>query len=319
MPSTTRKPDIRPTRGAGAAAAGRPRSGRTAAVAADPRSRRRWWVLAAAVGAAALAAGGIYAATQDDDSASSGAAPYVGGDLHTITAVDDRLYVGGHDGVAVSTDGGQAWTPVPSLGGADAMGWAQTTAGPLVGGHPGLYRSTDDGATFTKTTGEAQVGDVHAVGAAGDIAYLASPQAGLLASSDGGASWEPRNTGVGQGFMGTILVDPADPQRIIAPDMANGLVTSSDGGRTWSVLGGPGGAMSAGWDPTDTGRLVAVGMSGAALSSDGGRTWTDLQMPEGTSAATFSTDGSALYAAALDGDTARLYTSTDDGRTWSSS
>jgi photosystem II stability/assembly factor-like uncharacterized protein len=272
--------------------------------------------LAAAVGAAALAAGWVYAATQDDDSASSGAAPYVGGDLHTITAVDDRLYVGGHDGVAVSTDGGQAWTPVPSLGGADAMGWAQTTAGLLVGGHPGLYRSTDGAATFTKATGEAQVGDVHAVGAAGDIAYLASPQAGLLASSDGGASWEPRNTGVGQGFMGTILVDPADPQRIIAPDMANGLVTSSDGGRTWSVLGGPGGAMSAGWDPTDTGRLVAVGMSGAALSSDGGRTWTDLQMPEGTSAATFSTDGSTLYAAALDGDTARIYASTDDGRTW---
>ncbi|MBA3619081.1 MAG: hypothetical protein H0W56_05715 [Acidothermales bacterium] len=316
MPSTTGKPDTRSTRGAGAAAAGRPRSGRTAAVAADPRSRHRWWVLAAAVGAAALAAGGVYAATWDDDSASSGAAPYVGGDLHTITAVDDRLYVGGHDGVAVSADGGQAWAPVPSLGGADAMGWAQTTAGLLVGGHPGLYRSTDDGATFTKTTGEAQVGDVHAVGAAGDIAYLASPQAGLLASRDGGATWEPRNTGVGQGFMGTILVDPADPQRIIAPDMANGLVTSSDGGRTWSVLGGPGGAMSAGWDPTDTGRLVAVGMSGAALSSDGGRTWTDLQMPEGTSAATFSTDGTTLYAAALDGDTARLYTSTDDGRTW---
>lgn len=50
MPSATGKPDTRSTR---------------------------------AVGAAAVAAGGIYAATWDDDSASPGAAPYVGGDLHT--------------------------------------------------------------------------------------------------------------------------------------------------------------------------------------------------------------------------------------------
>ncbi len=157
---------------------------------------------------------------------------------------------------------------------------------------------------------------MHALGGAGDAAYLASPQAGLLASSDGGTTWEPRNTAVGQGFMGTILVDPADPNRIIAPDMENGLVTSSDGGRTWAVLGGPGGAMSAAWDPTNTERLLAVGMGGGALSVNGGRTWTEMQLPGGTSAATFSTDGKAMYAGALDGDTARTYRSTDDGQTW---
>ncbi|MDQ3274959.1 MAG: glycoside hydrolase, partial [Actinomycetota bacterium] len=104
--------------------------------------------------------------------------------------------------------------------------------------------------------------------------------------------------------------------RIIAPDMENGLVTSSDGGRTWAVLGGPGGAMSAAWDPTNTERLLAVGMGGGALSVNGGRTWTEMQLPGGTSAATFSTDGKAMYAGALDGDTARTYRSTDDGQTW---
>ncbi len=66
-----------------------------------------------------------------------------------------------------------------------------------------------DSTTFTKVSTEGAVSDVHAAGAAGDAAYLASPQTGLMASDDGGRTWQPRNTQVGQGFMGTILVDPA--------------------------------------------------------------------------------------------------------------
>lgn len=282
-------------------------------------ARRRWLAAAAGVAAAAAVAGGIYTLGRDegtDDVGGGGDAPYVGGDLHVLTGVDDRLYVGGHDGAAVSTDGGRSWAALESLRGADPMGWAQTADGMLVGGHPGLYRSTDDGATFTQVSGDGAVPDVHALGAAGNTAYLASPQAGFLASSDGGVTWQSRNTQVGQGFMGTILVDPANPQRLIAPDMANGLVTSSDGGATWSRLGGPGGAMAVAWDPTNIDRLVAVGMADSAISTDGGRTWSPFPVPNGTSAATFSPDGETLYAAALDGDTATTYASTDAGETW---
>lgn len=283
------------------------------------RQRTRWGggTLAALAVGAVIA---LLAVRGDKDAPSSQAAgstaPYVGGDLHTVTAIGDRLYVGGHDGVAVSTDGGKAWRAVPSLRGADAMGWAQTPAGLLAGGHPGLYRSTDGGATFTKTTGPAQVSDVHALGASGSTAYLASPLAGLLISGDGGASWQVRNPQVGKTFMGTLLVDPADAQHLIAPDMQNGLVTSVDGGRTWTVLGGPQGAMSVAWDPNNTERLVAVGMAGGAFSNDGGRTWTDVTLPAGTSAATFSPDGAILYAAGLDGSNARVRASADRGKTW---
>ncbi len=268
----------------------------------------------------ALAAGGLWVSGRGGDSTATPAAAgaYVGADLHTLTVAAGRLYVGGHDGVAASTDGGKSWAPVTSLRGADAMGWAVTPAGILAGGHPGLFRSADGGSTFTKTAALGQVSDVHALGAAGTTAYLASPQAGLLTSSDGGLSWQPRNSSVGRSFMGTILVDPANPHRLIAPDMQNGLVTSSDGGTTWTSLGGPGGAMAAAWDPTNTQRLVAVGMNSGAISSDGGHTWTDLTLPAGTSAATFSADGTTLYAAALDGDTARTFASTDTGTTWTS-
>src|SRR3989442_6993082 len=70
------------------------------------------------------------------------------------------------------------------------------------------------------------------------IVYLGSPKAGLLASTDGGNSWQVRNAQAGRSFMGTILVDPTDSARLIAPDMAAGLSVSNDGGRTWKPLGG---------------------------------------------------------------------------------
>lgn len=324
MPSTTRKPTAGATARSSTGKKSPPRLKPASRRAAQqpPAPHRRRWGLAVAAGAAvvALTAGGLWVSGRDGNSAPDTAAgAYVGGDLHTLTAAAGRLYVGGHDGVAASTDAGKNWTPVTSLRGADAMGWAVTPAGILVGGHPGLFRSTDGGSTFTKAAGLGQVSDVHALGAAGTTAYLASPQAGLLTSDDGGLSWQPGNSEVGRSFMGTILVDPANPQRLVAPDMQNGLVTSSDGGSTWTSLGGPGGAMAAAWDPTNTQRLVAVGMNGGAISSDGGRTWTDLTLPTGTSAATFSADGTTLYAGALDGDTARAFASTDAGTTWTAS
>ena len=286
------------------------------------RTQARW----AAAGAAVAVVAGITAVAVtggDDDvtgttggAAGTAGAPTVGGDLHTITSVGDALFVGGHAAGAVSRDGGKTWSEVPSLEGADAMGWAVTSDAVLAGGHPGIYRSTDQGATFTQVTGDAAVPDAHALGGAGSTVYLGSPQVGLMASADGGKTWEVRNAQAGRSFMGTILVDPKNPQRLIAPDMAGGLTTSTDGGRTFAPLGGPPGSMAAAWNPTNVDEIVAVGMSGAARSTDGGKTWTDVELPAGASAVTYTADGTTLYAGALDGTRARTFRSTDKGTTW---
>ena len=283
---------------------------------------RRRWVAAAVVAVIAVGGGiGVLAVTGGNDAAAEASAatagPYVGGDLHVLTALQGKLYVGGHDGGAVSSDGGNTWTQLPSLKGTDPMGAAATEEATLIGGHPGLYRS-DDGSSFTKVTGEGALDDVHALGGSEEILYAGTTQGGLQVSEDGGKSWTTRNAEVGGSFMGVILVDPADPKRLIAPDMANGLVSSNDGGRTWTTLGGPGGAMAAAWDPTNTERLVAVGMAESAISSDGGETWTALTVPEGTTAAAFSPDGQTLYAAARSGTNATVYASTDEGQSWTS-
>lgn len=278
---------------------------------------RRVWRAAAVVVALALAGGGLFLATRDGGGAgsASAAAPAVGGDLHTISAIGDTLYVGGHAAVAVSRDGGGSWEQVPSLAGSDAMGWAVTPDAVLVGGHPGLYLSTDSGATFARVSDAAR--DVHALGGSGSTVYLSSPEAGLLASSDGGRSWQVRNAQGGRSFMGTIQVDPQNPQRLLAPDMSTGMTLSSDGGRTFTPLGGPAGAMAATWNPTDVDDIIAVGMDSGARSTDGGQTWRDLTLPKGTTAVTYSDDGATVYAAALQGQKAVTYRSTDAGASWS--
>lgn len=312
------KPRRRPTINASAAiSATRSSTRRGSPPRPAPYWQRPGVIVCAALAAAAIIVGGFWLADRAGTSATMDTAgAYVGGDLHTVTVVDGQLFVGGHDGVARSDDGGKHWAQVASLRGADAMGWARTSQRIFVGGHAGLFESTLGGLSFTKSDGLGRVTDVHALGAAGDTVYLASPQAGLLASTDAGASWTSRNASVGQGFMGTILVDPADPNQLVAPDMQNGIVASSDGGKTWKPLAGPGGVMSVAWDPTNTQRLVAIGMGGGALTTDGGRTWAGLQIPPGTSAVTFSADGRTLYAGTLEGQTARVSASSDDGLTW---
>ncbi len=320
MPSTVRSSGTTPEGGKAAKAAQRRTSAKQRAELARRAARRRQWARWGGIAAAVLllVAGIAYVATRgsDEDAGGAAGAPVVGGDLHTVAVIGDAVYVGGHEAVAVSHDGGRQWQRIASLDGADAMGWAVTPDAVLVGGHPGLYRSTDHGATFTKVGGAAALDDVHALGAAAGTVYLGSPKAGLLASTDGGRTWQVRNGQAGRSFMGTMLVDPNDPARLIAPDMSAGLSASSDGGRTWKPLGGPGGAMAAAWNPTDTKRIIAVGMSGAARSSDGGATWQSIQLPSGASAVGFDATGATVYAGALDGRRARVYRSSDGGATW---
>lgn len=290
----------------------------------SPRSTGTWTaaertlVITAALIAVVLIVGGVAVMSgggKRSETASTDR-PVVGGDLHTLSSLEGALFVGGHEGVGRSSNDGRTWKQIETLTGADAMGWAKVDNSIWVGGHPGLFKSTDGGTTFTKVKGTSDVADAHALGGAAGILYAASPRLGVVASTDGGRSWTRRNPSAGQSFMGTMLVDPTDPDRVIAPDMAGPLVETRNGGKSWTPLGGPAGAIAAAWNPLDRREIVSVGMDGAAVSDDDGQTWQDLPLPDMTRAVTFSADGKALVAAALDGDRAVLFRSIDRGRTW---
>ena len=245
---------------------------------------------------------------------------FVGGDIHTLSANDTELIISGHESAAISHDLGKNWKAIKALDGADIMGWTSSSSKTFAGGHSGLYVSAPSNNQFVRTNFFGTVSDVHAVGAAGDYIYLASPQFGILASQDNGKTWLERNTKIGQGFMGSMLVDPANPLRVLAPDMQYGLMDSTDGGKNWRSMGGPSGTMWVAWNPTNNAEIIAIGMAGAGLTKDNGATWTDLAIPKNTAAIAYSADGQTLFAAALDEiPYAHIFTSTNDGGSWSMS
>jgi photosystem II stability/assembly factor-like uncharacterized protein len=281
------------------------------------RKPRTWgWAAAGTIAAGLLA----FILLGGSEGGGSGEAPFVGGDLHSLVAdpaAAGRLYVGGHEGVAVSANGGRSWQPVESLSGADAMGWAFAGDQVLVGGHPGLFASDDGGRTFQMRNEGLPATDVHALGAGEGVIYGASPAAGVFASTDGGTTWQLRTGEVGHSFMGQILVDPEDPDHLIAPDMEAGAAESTDGGRTWRALGGVGGAMWVTWDPGNTGHLIVSGMGEAAESTDGGASWRPTPVPQGASVVEMDPrDPAVLYAGTLDGTQAMISVSWDGGASW---
>ncbi len=175
----------------------------------------------------------------DDGGDEQSAGGLTGGDFHSLV-VDpsdpNRIFVGGHQSVSVSADGGVTWTEVEALRDADAMGWSFTDGSVYVSGHPGLNLSTDDAASFEQINEGLPDTDVHAFGAAQGVLYAATPSAGVMSASTGSRDWEVRSGSVGQSFFGRLLVGPADPERILAADAAAGVAESRDGGRSWDLL-----------------------------------------------------------------------------------
>lgn len=246
--------------------------------------------------------------------------PFVGGDLHSLV-VDPtdpaRLYIGSHQGVSVSSDGGKTWEVVESLDGADAMGWAFTEELILVGGHPGISVSSDGGKSFEQQNAGLPSTDVHALGAGDEVLYAGLAGVGTFASTDGGETWEPRTEEVGGAFMGRIQVDPSDDDHLLAPDMSSGAMESVDGGRTWNALGGLKGAMWVSWDPDDLDHIIVATQGSAAESTNGGESWEPFEIPQGASIVEFSPqDPRVQYAAVHEALEASVYVSQDGGDTW---
>jgi photosystem II stability/assembly factor-like uncharacterized protein len=274
-----------------------------------PEGRTVLVVIAVAV----IAAIGLLATRGGEQGQTSPSLPVVGPDLHSL-AVDrtdpDRLWIGRHRG-------GVTWSIVPSLDGADAMGWAFLGDTILVGGHPGFAVSTDGGRTFKRRNEGLPATDVHALGAGESVIYGASPAAGVFASTDGGTTWAMRTAEAGQGFMGSILVDPDDDEHVVAPDMQAGAVKSTDGGKTWTALGGVPGAMWVSWDPRDTDHIIVTTQGGAAETTDGGETWKPIDTPDGASIVEMDpSNPRVLYAAVHDDPNAIVWISRNGGQTW---
>ncbi|WP_457353252.1 WD40/YVTN/BNR-like repeat-containing protein [Roseateles sp. P5_D6] len=186
----------------------------------------------------------------------------------------DRIWIGAAGGgVWSSSDAGQSWT----------IAW--TPDGPLQIGS--LAIDPSNSSTLYCGTGEA------------NLSADSYPGDGLYKSNDSGATWSVWASSASSGLprrIGTIAVDPFDPQHVMVGGVGygrvsqdndfGGLYVTSDGGATWKretfVSETNYWCHKIVFDPATQGRVFATvtdrGMaSGIYRSNDGGSTWTQLK------------------------------------------
>ena len=184
----------------------------------------------------------------------------------------------------------------------------------------------------SSTGGYAGIGRINAIAfdpGNSSVIYIGSAGGGVWKTTNGGTSWTAL-TDFGPSLgVSSILVDPASPNTIYVAtgdgdgrdSPSVGILKSTDGGATWSTTG-------LNWVRSDVrytrklvknstgGRILVATSIGIFYTDDAGSTWTqantgvfyDLeQMPGSTG---------TFYATAVNGTTAQVFRSTDNGVTW---
>lgn len=281
------------------------------------KGRQTWlWLTIGLVLLAALAAWLLV-----PRNASSEKLGQVSGDLHALQfAPGDRILYGQHDGLQISGDGGETWTPPSGTG--DAMAIASSPDTPEMiyqAGHDLFLKSTDGGETWTEPGfGNLPGTDIHGFAVAPDTGALYANIAGqgLYRSTEGDNTWE-FVTSATAGAM-ALAAGPGVPPVLYASTMDQGIIRSDDGGqsgqnwqRTATV---PGMSMSGLYVHPESGNVYATGQEGVYKSTDKGENWTALgpDVPMALVAAE-TEDEAQLVAVAQQG---KVYRSSDGGQTW---
>jgi photosystem II stability/assembly factor-like uncharacterized protein len=235
----------------------------------------------------------------------------------------------------------------------------------VAGSTAGFFRSADDGRSWQPSgIGDREVWDVAAApGGDPSTLYAVTEPAGLFLSRDGGVSWteiDGFRTAPGftewcvpatpprPGRARTIVLDPADPLRLVVGVEVGGVVLSEDGGRTWT-MNRPGGNpdlhnivarpdqpgvlfASTGFGRIDRSEPMEQRIAGMFRSDDHGKSWRfqwtgmtppytrplciDSRHPYAVTVGSSPTAFSAAKDAG--GAKAMLFQSVDGGETWRS-
>ncbi len=219
--------------------------------------------------------------------------------VHGLLATGDGTLVAGtHSGVVAMTRAGAVTGVGP--GADDLMGFTGVagTTQLLSSGHPGtgsdlpnplgLIASSDGGTTWTSVSLTGEV-DFHALATSGDLVVGYDGRAGLLVSTDAGATFTPG----ARIAPAALAITPAG----VWATTADGVQRSTDAGATFtSVAGAPLLVLiSAGADAS----LWGVDTDGAAWRSPDGTTW-DKRGQVGPVEALAAFDHATAYAVTAD-------------------
>jgi photosystem II stability/assembly factor-like uncharacterized protein len=148
----------------------------------------------------------------------------------------------------------------------------------------GLLRSTDAGATFK------QLNQLHILSMVfhpnkPDLVFMATEQAGLWRSEDGGVTARPVNTGfVNRKVLNVTAAGARLYLNTIQDGQAGGVFQSDDGGANWNLVAnasrvGDNHLHHLAGHPADANVLYAANERRLYRTTDGGQRWASLPLP----------------------------------------
>jgi len=192
-----------------------------------------------------------------------------------------------------------------------------------------IYRSDDGAHHWTQLTvpwasPNAYVGVISVDPSNDDVLYACVQEQGTYKTTNGGMTWSMPAAPNGSpcsslfNYSNSIVVSPADPNRIVA-STSDGMFLSTNGGVSWSVTETLNYPQWVVFDPHAPDNLLGVAYAGRVqYSTDGGATWplsstgANLRVRE-VKAAAYGNAAGQLYIATPNGP---MY-STDNGATFS--
>ena len=209
----------------------------------------------------------------------------------------------------------------------------------------GVWKTIDGGQTWTPLTDNQrslQIGALALDPSNPDVVYagtdlnndfFCNDGAGILKSTDGGATWQqlqgPLPYGPGlEASISSLAVSPSDGNIVLALEASasdTAVYRSADGGNTWNQVLGP--SRNAGlqvlFDPAN-GSIAYASLDTVYKSTDGGNTWATANgmgsnvLPTGTlfSLGIAPSNPSALYASGNPSSGANTFKSVDGGQNW---
>jgi len=234
---------------------------------------------------------------------------------------------------------GPGYIPLPGPGGYEGLGRINT-----VGFHPtdpnkifigapsgGMWQSTDGGVTWVTHTDTLPTLGVSSIIVdysnpnrifigTGDRDAGDAPGLGVYKSIDGGLTWSPSKTGMGNQTVGRMIQDPLNSSIILAAT-TSGIYRTTDAGNNWSLIIS-GVFKDIAFKPTDHTIVYATGNADFFRSTNNGVSFTQISAglgsgQRGTLAVTASNPAYVyLLFGANDNGYGGIYRSTDSGLTF---
>lgn len=207
----------------------------------------------------------------------------------------------------------------------------------------GVWKSTNRGSTWTPIMdfeNAIWIGSLAVDPTNADVIYAGTgdphpsngdsyPGAGIMKTTDGGATWKPMGL-TNVGAISAIIIDPRNPNNVVAGGADNnaGTYRSVDAGATW-VRTSPQSVSNMVMNPRNPDQLwIGTWSDGVMRSSDQGVTWRAINtgmfpgatVKQRTTVAVCAGTPNVLYTLSYEKlsntDQCRVYRSTNSGDTW---